>query len=273
MPMQDGKFKDESGEHPLGKCILVFAGGTASGFEEFIKPIQSDKPEVRRDFKNIKGPDFVSRLRGTINVLGPNPKDKNDKNYILRRALLLRSLCERKFKLKKKETAAISRNILWAMLLVPEYFHGARSMEAILEMSSIEGNVWEPVSLPFHSQLSLHVDADAFVKLVLREVILNSYIEDLARAAHDDYLKKLRAEGKTSHSSAVEWDALPEDLRNSNRAQARYIAEHLKKIGYSYDSGDTPFPSVDEFDDETTQLLAQNEHIRWMNERRSAGWV
>ena len=273
MPMQDGKFKDESGEHPLGKCILVFAGGTASGFEEFARPMHSGSSEEQQKFKNVKGPDFVSRLRGTINVLGPNPKDESDNNYILRRALLLRSLCERKLEMKKKGGAPISRNIVWAMLLVPKYSHGARSMEAILDMSRIEGNVWEPVSLPFHSQLSLHVDADAFVKLVLREAILYSYIEDLARAAHESYVKELRAAGKGSHSSAVEWDVLPEDLRNANRAQARHIAEHFSKTGFAYDSGDTPFPSVEEFDEETTLMLAKNEHARWMNERRSAGWV
>jgi len=153
MPMQDGKFRDDSGEHPLGRCILVFAGGTASSFGEFVKQ--------DNNFKNIKGPDFISRLRGTIDVLGPNPKDSDDKNYILRRALLLRSLCER------NNIASVSPNIIRAMLRVPEYKHGARSMEAILDMSRIDGNTWEPVSLPSRSQLSLHVDADAFIKLVL----------------------------------------------------------------------------------------------------------
>jgi len=153
MPMQDGKFKDDSGEHPLGRCILVFAGGTAATFEEFSVNEQN--------FKNIKGPDFVSRLRGTINVLGPNAKDENDKNHILRRALLLHSL------VKRHGIAAVSPKIVHAMLHVPEYKHGARSMEAILDMSRIDGSSWEPVSLPSHSQLALHVDADEFIKLVL----------------------------------------------------------------------------------------------------------
>ena len=222
MPMQDGKFKDDSGEHPLGKCILVFAGGTAASFAEFIRPMnpgyevvkenngfdelnilkmKPDEAKKHDAFKNVKGPDFVSRLKGTIDVLGPNQKDKNDKNYILRRALLLRSLCERKLNLKKGKEAPISKNIIWAMLLVPQYKHGARSMEAILDMSRLEGNVWEPVSLPFYSQLSLHVDADAFIKLVLREVILNSYIEQLAQAIHADYLKEMKAAKQEKHPS------------------------------------------------------------------------
>ncbi|MCL2378728.1 MAG: hypothetical protein FWC77_06355 [Defluviitaleaceae bacterium] len=176
MPMQDGRFRDESGEHPLGKCILVFAGGTASSFEEFVRPkpksVEGSDQDVRKyaekamhDFANVKGPDFVSRLQGTINVLGPNPKDKNDKNHVLRRALLIRSLCERKLDINIGKTQ-ISPAIIHAMLLVPEFKHGARSMEAIFNMSRIEGGVWEPASLPFHSQLELHVDADAYIKLV-----------------------------------------------------------------------------------------------------------
>jgi len=161
MPMQDGRFKDDSGEHPLGRCILVFAGGTASSFEAFNRMNDSD-------FKAVKGPDFVSRLRGTINVLGPNPRNAQDKNYILRRALLLRSLCARKLTFDG-EIAPVANSIIHAMLHVPMYLHGARSMEAILDMSLINNNTWEPVSLPAHSQLALHVDADAFIKLVLAE--------------------------------------------------------------------------------------------------------
>ena len=272
MPMQDGKFKDESGEHPLGKCILVFAGGTSASFEEFTTPMTSDNTDEQKKFKDIKGPDFVSRLRGTINVLGPNQVNQDDKNYILRRALLLRSLCERKLKMGKGMDTPISKNVLWAMLLVPKYKHGARSMEAILDMSRIEGNVWEPVSLPFYSQLSLHVDADAFLKLILREVLLNSYVEKMAVAIHESYLRKMIANGNTNHPSAVSWEELSEELKESNRNQARNIADKLKSIGCEYDSGDTPFLSIEQFDEETFLFLAQKEHIRWCDEKLANGW-
>ena len=85
MPMQDGKFKDESGEHPLGKCIFVFAGGTSESFEQFTRPMSSKNAEEQKTFRDLKAPDFVSRLRGTINVLGPRlngtsyPKKKREK--------------------------------------------------------------------------------------------------------------------------------------------------------------------------------------------------
>ena len=166
MPMQDGRFRDGEGEHPLGKCILVFAGGTAVDFDTFASPMNCDCEETRQQFKNIKGPDFLSRLRGTISILGPNPKDEHDKNYILRRALLLRSLCIRKLGTTKDGKAPVADGIIRAMLTVPEFRHGARSMEAILDMSRIEGGKWEPAALPFHSQLALHVDADEFVQAV-----------------------------------------------------------------------------------------------------------
>ena len=273
MPMQDGKFKDDSGQHPLGKCILVFAGGTSSGFDEFTEPMflaQADEEHQR--FRDIKGPDFVSRLRGTIDVLGPNQTGENDRNYILRRALLLRSLCERKLKIRKGAEAPVSKNILWAMLLVPAYRHGARSMEAILDMSRLEGRVWEPVDLPFHSQLSLHVDADAFIRLVLREEILNSYVEKLAVAIHQNYLTEMLAAGNADHPGVVSWEELSEELKESNRNQARDMANKLQSVGYDYDCGDTPFPSVERFDGETVVLLAQKEHDRWWKEKSANGW-
>ncbi|MCL2527084.1 MAG: hypothetical protein FWE42_01600 [Defluviitaleaceae bacterium] len=177
MPMQDGRFKDESGEHPLGKCILVFAGGTAHNFESFVDPLKNISAEMGQgqqsttcsDFKGIKGPDFISRLRGTINVLGPNSKDENDKNHVLRRALLLRSFCERRLNIKNGQMQ-ISPVIIRAMLHVPKFKHGARSMEAIFDMSRIAGDIWEPASLPTHSQLDLHVDADAFIGLIQSEL-------------------------------------------------------------------------------------------------------
>ena len=268
MPMQDGKFKDECRDHPLGKCILVFAGGTSASFEEFTRPMLSDNPEEQKKFKDVKGPDFVSRLRGTINILGPNQSDPNDKNYILRRALLLRNFCERRLKLEKGKDAPINANILWAMLLVPKYKHGARSMEAILDMSTIEGNAWEPVSLPFYSQLSLHVDADAFIRLVLREVILNSYMEKLAMAIHDDFRKK-----NPGAKNNKPWEELTEHIKDTNRDQAKNINNYLTLIGCSYDSGDTPFPSEEKFTAEEIWKIAELSHEIWVKSKTDDGWT
>jgi hypothetical protein len=270
MPMQDGKFKDGSGEHPIGKCILVFAGGTSSGLEQFCAPMQSeDSAEVSR-FKDVKGPDFVSRLRGAINVLGPNPVNDADQSYILRRALLLRSLCGSKLPMHAGKSP-INENVLKAMLLVPVYKHGARSMEAILDMSRIEGARWDPASLPFKTQLSLHVDADVFIRLVLNEVRLESFTEKLAKAAHDDYCRKQAERGETGPYSCA-WERLPEEIREDNRRQVRLISKKLGSVGCGFDAGDTPFPSIKKFTEDEIAVLARFEHMMWMAAKGAAGY-
>jgi len=282
MPMQDAKFKDSSGEHPVGKCVLVFAGGTASTLEEFSAPMLSDDPAIVTSFKNIKGPDFVSRLRGMIDVLGPNPAFEGDQNFILRRALLLRSLLERKLNIKSGRMP-ISGDVLHAMLHVPKFKHGARSVESILDMSRMDGLSWEPASLPFYTQLSLHVDADAFIRLVLKDVVLNAHKELLAKAIHNDfiarnahesYMEKQKERGKHSQTSYTEaWDDLPEEIKNANREQAFSIPEKLLLVRCGFDAGDACYPTLKKFEPDEILLLAQNEHIRWMEDRTRNGWV
>ena len=89
-PMQDGKFRQGGAFTPLGPAIFVFAGGTCATLREFVAA--GDDAEGRA----AKKPDFLSRLRGYLNVLGPNPVSDDDIAFPLRRALLLRSLVERR---------------------------------------------------------------------------------------------------------------------------------------------------------------------------------
>jgi len=107
----------------------------------------------------------------------------------------------------------------------------------------------------------------------MSENIFENSIEQLARQIHEDYLKKMRAAGNTDHPSVVEWGDLPEEFKESNRAQARSIGEKLNVVGLAFDAGDEPYPTVESFDEETTLLLAQNEHIRWMQEKYANDWT
>ena len=266
MPMQDGRFRDGSGEHPVGRCILVFAGGTSSSFGDFTAPMCSDKTDEVDHFKTIKGPDFVSRLRGTIDVLGPNPLGDDDHGYILRRALLLRSFCERKL------TGRIDPDVLRAMLIVPRYKHGARSMEAILDMSDLSGGDFGPAGLPFVSQLAIHVDADAFMRLVLQDTHFSCYVEQLARAIHSDYLDKAGERGDLPVINRP-WEELTEPQRDANRAQARSICDKLRMVGCGLDFGQTPYPTMPAFDAQERLFLAEWEHARWMKDKADHGWT
>jgi hypothetical protein len=165
-PMEDGRFRDRGGFHPVGPAIFVFAGGTSPRFGDFVA-YRDERSE-----RAAKKPDFISRLRGYIDVNGPNPQGADDVAWPLRRALLLRSLLA--YRAPQTMTPApagphleIDDGVLRAFLLVGEYIHGARSMAAIVGMSALSGKPrFERGSLPARQQLGLHVDADQFMRLV-----------------------------------------------------------------------------------------------------------
>ena len=69
-PMQDGKFQE--GQYASDRTlIVVFAGATSYTFENFgpIKPAPGDASAKNSyaDFILKKGPDFISRLHGSLN--------------------------------------------------------------------------------------------------------------------------------------------------------------------------------------------------------------
>jgi len=70
-PVQDAEYRAGSVVHPFGKVIFVFAGGTCTTFQEFDRSAVAGA--TGEQFRLAKGPDFVSRLRGYVNIKGPNP--------------------------------------------------------------------------------------------------------------------------------------------------------------------------------------------------------
>jgi hypothetical protein len=189
-PMQDGKFLEGQITHPIGRSIFVFAGGTHNTMEQFnkLKPDNKDKKKKENmkayeQFSKVKGPDFVSRLKGYINIVGlgsssgsssgskskSNSNSNSDRSYKIRRAILLRSLLSRYAPhfFSRQSNDFIDKGILQAFLNTSEYKHGVRSMESIIAMSVLSSKSrYEQSSLPSETQLSLHVDADDFLKCV-----------------------------------------------------------------------------------------------------------
>jgi hypothetical protein len=170
-PMQDGKFQAGEITHPIGRAIFIFAGGTCESMEKFNRS-RSAIDEEKKKFEGVKGPDFVSRLKGYIDILGPNPKHPDDDpDFIIRRAILLRSQLEQNapqlFELPaSKGELSIDSGVMTALLQVPVYKHGARSMESIINMSQLAGkSSFERSSLPSEEQLNLHVDGREFYSL------------------------------------------------------------------------------------------------------------
>ncbi|MGA7672042.1 MAG: hypothetical protein WBW04_16555, partial [Nitrolancea sp.] len=83
-------------------------------------------------------------------------------------ALLLRSFLKAKApQLLAHNVLQIDPGVLRAFLDVTSYVHGARSMEAILDMSALSGKLrYERSALPPAHQLGLHVEPEEFLTLV-----------------------------------------------------------------------------------------------------------
>jgi hypothetical protein len=277
-PMQDGAFKDGESMHPVGKSIFVFAGGTSSTFEEFCReaPGQVEDAAGLREFRDAKGPDFVSRLRGYVNVLGPNPASENDHFYVVRRAMLLRSLIERKARhiLDNSGRARVDAGVLRAFIKVPRYKHGARSVEAILDMSMLAGrHAFEQAALPAAEQMRLHVDADIFWRLVVRDVLFGSARELLGKTIHEQYLEDQKAKRSADDIVMQSWVRLSEDLKESNRRQADHIPEKLRRIGCGYAPVTGRKPELLKLSAAEIETISEMEHDRFVAERRLAGWT
>jgi hypothetical protein len=272
-PMQDGKFRDGEALHPIGRAIFVFAGGTSSTFEEFRS---GGSLGDARSFRAAKGDDFVSRLRGYVNILGPNPSGEGDNLFMIRRAMLLRSLLERKARnlLTGDGRVRIDEGVLRAMIKVPLYKHGVRSMEALIDMSMLAGHrSFEQASLPPAQQMQLHVDAAKFSLLVVRDVIFGAARELLAQAIHEKYREDQKKNKTTDDPAMVAWEQLPEQFKESNRQQADHIPVKLRRIGCGFGPPQGQQAAVMRFTKEEIEILAEMEHDRFVAERRTAGFT
>jgi hypothetical protein len=276
-PMQDGKFRDGGSMHPIGRAIFVFAGGTTSTFAEFCcETIQDGAAEhARAVFRDAKGPDFVSRLRGYVNVMGPNPVNDDDPFFLVRRAMLLRSLLKRHAGdlIDGSGRLNIDESVLRAFLRIPRYKHGVRSMEAILQMSQLHGRkLFEQAALPPTEQLDQHLDGKLFARLVVRNVLFGSARELLAKAIHEKYRRGQKGRRNESDPAMLRWEDLSEDLKESNRQQADQIPEKLHAIGYGFAPAKGG-NAVVEFTPGQVELLAEMEHDRFVAERLRAHWT
>ena len=282
-PMQDGKFQEGQINHPIGRAIFVFAGGTSTSMADFTAR------GAEAGFKLAKGPDFISRLKGFINVLGPNPINgkTEDPYFIIRRAILLRSSLRRNTpqlfeKRGGMELLNIDRGVLRALLEIGQYKHGARSIESLLAMSQLTGKtVFERSCLPPESQLDLHVDGKSFLSLVQQVELEGQILERLAEATHNIFCEGLKARGfsygsKTdeklkTNTSLLPYAELPEYLKEQNRMNVRDIPGKLELAGYIMIPARSNRPPFN-FPGEALEILAEVEHKRWMQSKLDAGW-
>lgn len=310
-PMQDGAFQEGQVTHPIGKCVFVFAGGTSDTLQEFgvaapqelskeaLAELSPEAPASRkieedayREFKRLKGPDFISRLHGFLNVLGTNPRNGTecpDITWPIRRALILRSI----LKLKDREELDIDLGLLYALLSTPIYRHGARSLEKIVValVSGRDNGRLHRAALPPDPTLDRETDAAQF-RSKMEHSRFKNYpdIEKLAAAVHVSFLdgaRKAAVEAEIAKCPEHAWkvhpavmkdyEELSADLKASNRAAARRVPEHLLLINFivkpqEQDDDRSWVKPLTDAIEKHIDRLARAEHLGWCAERRANGW-
>lgn len=149
-PMHDGAFLHRGARVPIARAVFFFAGGTADTLLAF------SRPREEAAFRTAKGPDFVSRLRGFVDVAGPNAEPR-----ALRRAVVVRGELARIARAAGYPELRLDAELAGALLRVGRFRHGARSVGAVLEGSALpppDAPVLTLRNLPPPHLLSLHAD-------------------------------------------------------------------------------------------------------------------
>jgi len=295
--MQDAEFVDRGTPHPIGQSIFVFSGGTCNSFREFARPfIERDVDQAAyKEFKKVKGPDFLSRQRGTLDIPGLDLDAKFDpygptEAFPCEPAILFRRANILAFQLRQKaptlqdgeKVLQVSGPIIRALIHLPKFEHGNRSFEALLDMSHLIGaEKFTPSLLPAIGHAALHANADHLMQLLATDYPFPpAEREEIATAIHRTYVQEAIKEPKKDdpdkNPSVREWNQLPDYLKESNRELADHIAVKLRAAGMWFRKivpRAIASPEVKESLDRMMEKLAELEHDRWVAEKRRNGWI
>jgi hypothetical protein len=289
-PMQDGAFQEGQITHPVGKCIFVFAGGTSYNMNSFGK---FKKDEDEKDFILKKGPDFISRLNGYINILGPNRRQKFNPDYKLedekwiddptdlcfpvRRAIFIITLLH----LKKEDFPfKMDWGLLNALIKVERYKHGSRSLANLLTdiRQNNTRNQLLRSWLPEKPTLELYFkDPDNFYSCMKREVEFLEMAYEIAPLIHSYWMDKIN---DPFNQYSVEYSFLPGFIKESNVRAAKRIPEVLKAGGFILTAKDAPdvlnekeyLTELEKNDWEILERMAEKEHELWKEFYKECGW-
>ncbi len=149
-PMQDGEFQDGVQRHGLGRCVFVFAGGSVHTRNQFVNAVVG--------LVALKGPDFLSRIRGFLEMRGLGNQTAHNASRV-RRAMTLHLL------LRKHAPSLADGNgelridkDVFDWFMRAEYKYDFRSMEQVVRSCTIAGSTHLTSDcLPPHDILSAHV--------------------------------------------------------------------------------------------------------------------
>ncbi|KAI5357831.1 Putative P-loop containing nucleoside triphosphate hydrolase [Septoria linicola] len=279
--MRDGRFTDRGHVRSLGHPLLFFlVNQEPPSFQMDGTPTAAESRERRV----IDESQLLDSVHGVVRILGPNQTGQQDKMFPIRRALMLRQMLKQKFPhLENNDTIKIDDAVLHALLLVPSFKHGLRSLDKILSTSRLSHKTKFDVSaLPPEEQIQLHVDGRIFMSFLRSPKLPPQLRERLAQGLFVAYKKKRVEMARTptekaeleSDPSMYDWDELAGELKESTRSQADDIPRKLRAVNcFMLDQDRSePLIHVPEFTVEELDMLSEMEHERFNAERLQRQW-
>jgi hypothetical protein len=266
-PMNDGMFQEGQITHGVGKSVFVFAGGTCQSFSEF------ERQRDDKAFIDSKGPDFISRLSGYLDVAGPNQRNKWDLEFPVRRAVVIRAAV--KASNPKVEILGIEEELLTALLAAKGYRNGARSLAKLVGYIHDRGGLpLRRAYLPPDPILGLYVeDVPGFYAIMRQDATFRAMAAKLAPQFHDEYLRGLERADAAARAYAKPWPELSSSARDSNVAAALRMPEILRLAGLEMKEGAEHAPDVADLLEKRLEELAEAEHGGWEEYKRIDGWT
>ena len=160
---------------PYVMCRLLIDGNKMSSPDEIRKLISEAKDMANKGCSStndetacsLQYEKMVAQQDINRELLSDLKKCKHAKYYCLeecryvRRAIILRSLLEKKLKINSNDDIYISDSILEAFLYSGDYKHGVRSIENIINLCDISPTrYFDRSCLPSKSQILMFADAD-----------------------------------------------------------------------------------------------------------------
>lgn len=232
-PMNDGTFRRAGEKVTLKRAIYVFAGGTSDSMAEFVR--RCEEPALR----SAKGPDFLSRLRGFLDMAGLNSGPERE--MLLRRAIVLRAVLAKRARQERSAGFQLDPEVVASLLRgVRRYRHGARSIQALGEMLALPNESrrvgWE--ALPPDHLMRLFVDRGPLdTQRVGGSVALSAFTsEDDESSPQIESCVEVVARALWHEGATLAYAGLPG--LSSSRAIIEALVETLR--------GESPEPARDE---------------------------
>ncbi|KAK4553844.1 hypothetical protein LTR86_009019 [Recurvomyces mirabilis] len=286
--MREGHFSDKGHVHSLGAPLLFFIVNhdTAVDSDDAFPPQTPTSP---------RGADFVQRptidmallmdhLHGLVKTTSINQMGAKDRTFCIRRAIMLRQLLKDKHPhVGNNGRLNVEEGVLHALLLVPKYNHGLRSLEKIISTSRLSGRKkFDVAALPPEEQIQLHVDGKTFMNHLRSPKLQPALREKLAEGMFEVYKKQRYIMCKSDEErnaldeerSMRDWIELPPELKESTRSQADDIPRKLRAVNCFMlnEERSEPLIKVPQFSTEQLDMLSEMEHERFNAERLQRQW-